>query len=186
MPAGSSAFDQGFGAGRTPLPELVALLSEPMHVGVEFVQGAVLHGLGVDLPIGESDSTEFVTGEFPIFFVQTAGRLLQLKFMPLPYFAEQCRPFVNGDPHALTRAIPTQELSSAVAEHQGWLAVSFMNPGAGSATAEAYEYVGKMMAALIIVSEAVALVWPAGGQIRPWDFELLESLENGDPLAIFR
>lgn len=175
---------RGAGAESAP-PELVALLAEPLHVDVGFVQGAAQHGLGVDLPTDQPDSTEFVTGEFPIFFLQTAGRLLQIKFMPLPYFAEECRPFVNGDPHALARAIRTPDLKKAVKEHQGWLSVSLMNVDADAAAEDPYESVGKMMAALILVSEAVAIICPAENQIRPWDFDMLEHLE-GDPLAIFR
>ena len=166
----------------SPPPELVAFLSEPMNVSAEFVRGAVEHGLVRRLPDIQPDGDDFVTGEFPIFFVRAVGRLLQLKFMPLPYFAEQCRPFVNGDPDLLAPAVRGRDLKKAVRDHQAWLAVSLMNSHEAE---DGYLYVGAMMSALLVVAEPLAIVWPSENQIRLWDYEMLEALDAGNPLRVF-
>jgi hypothetical protein len=166
-------------------PELVILLEEPLHVGIEFVRGAIQHGLGVLLPTGEPNSTEFVTGEFPIFFAQSEGRLLQLKFMPKPYFAAECRPFVNGDPNALRGTVQALGITGEVDRHRGWVSVSFMTAGSRPVGEDPYYYVGKVMSALAF-GDVTAIIWPAQGQIRKWDLAMLDCLTAGTPLAIFQ
>ena len=95
-------------------PELVVLLEKPLNVSVEFVQGGVQAAPHFNLPIDQADGTEFVTGEMPVFFLQHAGELWQIKFMPLPYFDQKCRPFVNGDPDALLAAVKGDDLKDAI------------------------------------------------------------------------
>jgi hypothetical protein len=170
--------------GKGEVPELVLLLDETLVVGVKFVQGAAQHALGVSLPTGEPDSTEFVTGESPIFFLQFGGRLLQIKIMPIPYFDKKVRPFVNGDPDRLAQTIQEPALKAAVARHQGWIAVSFMNAQAGNRAEDPYYHVGKMLSAFGM-GEVAAIIWPARNAIRLWDVDMLEALEEGRPLELF-
>jgi len=65
------------------IPELVLLLEETLVVGVEFVQGAVQAALGVSLPTGEPDSTEFGMGEVSaiIWPVRSAIRLWDFEML---------------------------------------------------------------------------------------------------------
>jgi len=153
-----------------------------MNVTAEFVRGAVEHGLARCLPAARPDGDDFVTGEFPIFFVRATGRLLQLKFIPLPYFTAQCRPFVNGDPDVLSRAVRGRELKKAVRDHQAWIAVTLMNAHEAE---DGHLYVGAMMSALLVVAEPLAIVWPSENQIRLWDYEMLEALDAGNIHRVF-
>jgi hypothetical protein len=164
---------------------LVILLEEPLNVGVEFVRGAIEHGLGVALPTGGPKSTEFVTGEFPVFFAQSEGRLFQLKFMPKPYFAPECKPFVNGDPNALRSTMQALDITGEVDRHRGWVSVWFMNASSRPVNEDPYYYVGKVMSALAL-GDVIAIIWPAQNQIRRWDFDMLDCLTAGTPLAIFQ
>lgn len=174
---------QKAGEGDHPLPELVALLAEPLNPSAEFVQGAVEHGLARHTGIDPNPSEDYVTGEFPVFFIRFAGRLLQAKFMPLPYFDEKCRPFVNGEPESLLREFRGRELKAAVKEHQAWISIALMN--ANEQPEDAYTFVGGMLSALIIVAEPLAVIWPEKNRIRAWDYDMLEPLETGNLQLLF-
>src|SRR5437764_5356204 len=87
------------------VPEIVLLLQDALAFELEFLQGVVQSAFRKTLPINEPDSTEFITGKFPIYFVQIKGRLLQIKAFPTPYFDPEVRPYVNGDPEALRRQL---------------------------------------------------------------------------------
>lgn len=164
------------------MPELVLLLEEPIMAGVKFVQGAVEHALNVSLPAGEPNSTEFVTGEFPIFFFQTDGKLLQIKFMPHTYFDPQVRPFVNGDPALLLRKVQKDpDLQAAVDAHKAWVSVSFMN---AKGNKDPYSYVARMIWAFAI-ADVAAIVWPIRNEIRPWNADMLDVLETGAHAVLF-
>jgi hypothetical protein len=168
------------------MPQLVLLWAEPLVPTVQFVQGAVQHVMGLSLPMDDSHATEFVTGEFPIFFVQYSKRLLQLKFFETQYFDPMCRPFITYDPDSLQRKIQSPELREAIAEHQAWVGVACMNwwdKRAGNG--DAYGDVGKMLSAFTH-SDVRAVIWPNQAQIRLWDYEMSTVLFKGDPLQIFR
>jgi hypothetical protein len=166
------------------VPELVLLLEEPLVFEAEFLQGAVLSAFRKSLPIGEPDSTEFVTGEFPVFFVQIKRRLLQIKSMPLPYFDADVRPFVNGDPEAILRGLQDPDLKEAVARHKAWISVALMNPDAEPEGKDPYRYPSRMLSAFGF-EEIAAILLPAENEIRPWDFEMEDILWRGKGLKLF-
>src|SRR5262249_14785936 len=130
------------------------------------------------------DSTEFVVGEFPIFMLQFGGRLLQIKFMPMPYFDIRARPFVDCDPNGLVRTIQEPDLKAAFAKHKGWIAVSFMPAQGVSGKEDPYYYVGKLLSAFGL-APVTAIIWPARNVIRLWKLEMLDALEAGRPLELF-
>jgi hypothetical protein len=166
-----------------PLPELVLLLAEPLVVEATFIQGAIEHALGVSLSVGEGDDTEFVTGTWPIFFFQFGGRLMQIKLPAKPYFSAASRPFVSGDPDALLRTAREEGLGDEVAAHQGWIAVTYMNPPPPDGE-DPFWYVAKVLGAFAI-ADALAIIHPARGLISKWDDEMMEMLEEGDYASIF-
>jgi hypothetical protein len=165
------------------LPELVLLTKEPLVVEASFIQGAIEHALGVTLPLGEKDATEFVTGTWPIFFFQFGGRLMQIKLAGHPYSAPVSRPFVSGDPDDLLRKAQAGGLGDVAAAHQAWIAVTYMNPPA-PAGEDPYRHVAKMLGAFAIV-DVLAVVDPARGLIVEWDEDMLETLEAGEYKSIF-
>jgi hypothetical protein len=165
-------------------PELVLLMEEPLHVGVKFVQGAVEHAFRIALPTGTRDSTEFVTGDFPFFFVQFGGRLLQLKLLSFPYFSEKSAPFAAADPRPVLQQAREQGMDEVIDGHRAWIAVWFMNSTNPPGTDDPYSYVGRMLAAFAI-GPTLAIVWPARNQIRQWSPDMLEALEAGEPLRLF-
>lgn len=172
------------GKGPAALPELVLLLEEPLPFTAEFLQGAVVAAFGRVLPTDQPDATEFVTGEYPVFFVRLKGRLLQVKSMPMLYDDPAVREFVSGDPGALFRTIRDPGLREAVARHQGWIAVTFMNPDDLPPGKDPYRYVSKMLAAFAWDAVA-ALVWPAEGRVIAWDFAMQDVLARGKGLTLF-
>lgn len=164
-------------------PNLVLLLEEPIGANLKFVQDAAEHVLGVRLPHGVPDSTEFVTGDYPFFFLQTEGRLLQLKFMHRPYFDPKMRVFVSDDPDLLASRIQGDDLREAVARHRGWVSVWCMSNQAGD-DADSYAFVGRMLSAFAM-GDVTAIVWPARSEIRVWHDGMEETLKSGRPLEVF-
>ena len=160
------------------LPELVLLLAAPLPFTVEFLQGAAVAAFGKVLPTDEPDAEEFVTGEYPIFFVQFKRQLLQVKSMFLPYFDPEVRPFVSGDPAGLLPSIRDPDFRKAVAAHKGWISVALMNPAVVPEGKDAYRLVSKLLSAFGF-EEIVALLCPPREIVMPWDFDMQEILAKG-------
>jgi hypothetical protein len=165
--------------------ELVFLMDKTLHVAPEFVQGAIEHAFGVRIS-GKADSAGFVTGDWPVFIYQLQGRMCQIKCLPRPYFDQSTVQIVPGDRRAILARVQDDELKAAVREHQGLIAVWQMQPGEPGDRGDAYDHVGKMLAAFAPCPEVRAIVWPAGSAIRLWEDDLEETLKGGAPLDLFK
>lgn len=163
--------------------ELVLLLRDPIPMDAEFVRDAVLGAFSVSLPMDDPEAAEFVTGEYPIFFVQLRGRLLQVKSMPLPYFDPEARPFVTGDPDLLLREVRDPKLQKRIDRHRGWISVALMDQPKGAG--DGWAYVGKMLGAFGYFDARVLLRPDTGQMVCFEDHEMQEFLEGGEPLEIF-
>jgi hypothetical protein len=161
----------------------VLLMEKPLVVELPFIQGAIQFALGVSLPVGEGDATEFVMGTWPIFFFQFGGRLLQIKTPAQPYFNAVSRPFISGDPDALLHTARADGLGDEIAAHQGWIAVTYMNPPAPDGE-DPYWYVAKMLGAFAL-ADVLAIIHPGRNLIVKWNEEMVEPLEAGEYKAIF-
>lgn len=169
---------------RQPMVELAILVNEPLVVGVRFMQQAIEHAFGVSLTTGQGDSTEYVMGEWPIFFFQMGGRFLQVKLPARPYFDKASLPFVSGNPGLILLKSKQQGLYEAIAGHQGWIAVTFMNPSDRPESEDPYFFVAKMLGALAH-GDVSAVIWPERNLIRQWDDGMAELLENGQYEQVF-
>jgi hypothetical protein len=76
-------------------------------------------------------------------------------------------------------------ITAEVDRHRGWVSVSFMNAGSRPVREDPYYYLGQMMSALAL-GDVIAIIWPAQNQIRKWDFDMVDCLSAGTPLAIFQ
>jgi hypothetical protein len=183
--------------------ELVFLMKQAPHVGLEYVWGAVDHAFGVKLPVSEPDDSDdsdetddsddsrhedFLTGQWPIFMFQLQGRLFQLKFLPISYFDADALPLVPGDREAIGQKVADKELKRAIKKHQGLISVWLMNPNCPPGSLEPYADVGKMLASAAANDpDTYAIVWPARNEIRLWedDEEEWAAMESGRALDLF-
>jgi hypothetical protein len=172
---------------KQPVPHLVLLMTKPIGLDVPQLRGIVKSRLGVVLPTGEPDATEFVTGEWPFFFVQFGGRHLQLKLIPKPYFDPFCLDVLGADPKILAEKIKADATQTeAVRKHGAWVSVSYMASLSGEPE-DPYHYVGKLLSAFGIFDDDIhAILWPVRNEIRLWEMGMNDELEEGRPLELFQ
>lgn len=180
------AFSKGGGPGadRGVFPELVMLIEDPIGINAKFIRDAVLDRLEVSLSVDEPGSSDFVTGEYPIFVIQYEGRLIQLKFMHIPYFDPAMRPFLNADPAPILRSVTDKRTLEAIGRHKGWIAVSLMRTPDDLRSEDPYVWIGNILFAFCGF-ETTAIIWPNQQQIRPWTDEMIDLFIDERPLDIF-
>jgi len=169
----------------TSFPELVILVNQEIPASDIFVQGAIEEVFGVKLPTEASDtSTEFITGEFPIFTFQHKERLMQLKFIPDSYFAAKARPFASGNPDHIHAQVNTRQLQKAVKRHVMWVAASAVNWNDSIPEDEAYQFISRILSAFTIgITEAI--IWPKKNAVRAWEDSMQGLLDQGKAIEIF-
>jgi hypothetical protein len=187
-----SWFKKTEAAGGTPStrpsgPELVILLRDRRVVDARYLQQAIEHAFGVAPSIGDATATEFVTGENPLFHAQFGGRLLMVHYGLHPYFNPICAPFVSGDAAAIVRRAEQKRIEKEVQACRGWIAVTCLKAADRPDGEDPYEPVARLLWALAAVEDTiVAIIWPARGEIVPWDDAMLDQLEVLEYAAIFK
>jgi uncharacterized protein YegJ (DUF2314 family) len=155
---------------------LVLLLREVRDIDENSLRDVVNATFGLELNPGNPHATEFVTGEQPFLFAQFHGRLFQVLSFARPYFE---------DAASLTGQLNELRARKALVEHRAWISVDLRAEWHDARPPDAYCYIGKLLAALA-PADTLALLWPQTGDvglIKPWDRNIKQKLQEGDPLA---
>jgi uncharacterized protein YegJ (DUF2314 family) len=186
-------------AQRGEAPSLVLLLPRPRNpdlFNVSYLHTVIGEACGVEF--GEGGAS-FVTGEFPAFIACFGGRCWSILHRGEPYFE---------DPAAAAAGLKEVRVAHAVREHRAWLSLSMVG-GDGAPPDAAYGTLGPLAVALAeqkvrfefpeelfpgmgtleapqSESKALAVYWPPGRAVRPFDEALCERLCGEGPLSAFR
>ena len=159
-----------------PLIALVLLLREPRYLDAEILSRLASNAWGKKIGVDDSDENDgFVMGESPAFILQLGALLFLINNFSSPYLE---------DPEAAAKKITELRLAKALTEHRAWLSVDMLYQAEGEALAEAYRFIGKLIAALGD-TDCLAIYSPATNRLNAYDAALEAQLRGPDPLKLF-
>jgi uncharacterized protein YegJ (DUF2314 family) len=159
-----------------PLIALVLLLREPRYLDAEIVARLASTAWGKKIGTDTSEETDgFVAGESPSFILHFEKFFFLVNNFSMAYV---------DDPDAAARDMADLRLANAMREHRAWLSVDMLGEAEGEELAEAYGYIGKLLAALAD-TDCLAIYSPATTRLNVYDAALEEQLRGPDPLKVF-
>lgn len=170
------------------LVSLVYFLSEEREPDESAIRTCVANSLGVDFNVSDPDSEHFVIQFQP---PNAEDRDDELKHymvrIPQGLFSVLVadRPYIKNPRKFAHDAIRDKRLRNAVEKHRAWLSVDLMDDATDpDRTREAYDVIGKILASLA-GPDCLAIYCPELQRCNEFDFSLIETLSDGDPLSLF-
>lgn len=186
VPATGSSLDPD------PLDDLVSLvyfLSDEREPDESIIRASVSNALGVDFDVSNPDSEHFVIQFQPPETRRRKGDGIQHFMVRIPQGLFSVlvadRPYIDNPRKFAQDAIRDKRLRNAVENHKAWLSVDLMDDATDPDRAsEAYDVIGKILAALA-GPDCLAIYCPEMQRCNEFDFSLIETLSEGDPLRLF-
>lgn len=171
------------------LVSLVYFLSEEREPDESIIRSCVSNALGVSFDVSDPDSEHFVIQFQPPETKRHNGDGIQHFMVRIPQGLFSVlvadRPYIENPRKFARDAIRDKRLRNAVENHRAWLSVDLMDDATDpDRTHEAYDVIGKILASLA-GPDCLAIYCPEMQRCNEFDFSLIETLSDGDPLRLF-
>jgi len=175
-----------------PLKDLISLvyfLSEEREPEESMIRSCVANALGIKFDVADPDSEHFVIQFQPPETDHRGNDGIQHFMVRIPQGLFSVlvanRPYIENPRQFARDSIRDKRLRNAVENHKAWLSVDLMDDATDpDRSNEAYDVIGKILGSMA-GPDCLAIYCPELQRCNEFDFSLIESLSDGDPLQLF-